>query len=121
MKPRVLLVDDNEMVRQALQMTLEELGYTVHSTACGSDALTIFQAHPIDLVLLEHYLPTLDGYTLYAELRKARTVPVIFTSEVQSAGGWQHTLYPGAVAFLPKPISFTALAQSISQVLQAPN
>jgi CheY-like chemotaxis protein len=120
-KPRILLVDDNAMVRQVLQMVLEEFGYAVYSAANGPDALNLFQAHPIDLVLVEHYLPVLDGYTLYAELHAARPVPVIFISGVQAADVWQHALKTGVVAFLHKPFSFSDLAQSINRVLHSPS
>jgi len=113
----ILLVDDSDAVREVLHVSLEVLGYAVHSTADPHQALRLFDVQPIDLAVLDVNMPEMDGFALYAGLCKRRTVPVIFISASHHLKEWQHTLNLEAADFLSKPILLSDLEQSIQKVL----
>ena len=115
----ILLVDDSDAVREVLHVSLEVLGYSVHSTADPHQALRLFDVQHIDLALLDVNMPGMDGFALYAELCKSRTVPVVFISASHMLTEWQQTKNLEAVEFLSKPILLSDLDQSIQRVLQS--
>src|SRR5690606_38447355 len=76
----LLIVDDEEPLRNLLRISLQKAGYTVYTASNGKEAMEIFEQSPIDLVLLDILMPDMDGYTLCAELRKRSDVPIIMLS-----------------------------------------
>jgi two-component system, OmpR family, response regulator RpaB len=118
-KSSILLVDNDDTLREVLQVTLEDLGYTVHSAADGQHALRLFHSHPIDLAVLDIEMPGMNGFVLYAELQKHRQVPVIFISGLEHPKERQLAISLGAVDFLHKPFSLSALEHSIQHALSS--
>jgi DNA-binding response OmpR family regulator len=118
MNVHILLVDGSSLVRALLQCILEELGYTVSSAADSEQALRLVRANHIDLALLDIDVPEVDGYKLYAELRKHRTLPAIFTSSSLWSTARQHALKAGAAGFLTKPFQLSELDRKIKSTLQ---
>jgi len=75
--PRVLIVDDEPLIRRALRTALTRHGYTVFEASTGEEALRVVaQVHP-DLVTLEFALPDLDAIELIRRLRARSNVPVV--------------------------------------------
>jgi CheY-like chemotaxis protein len=66
---RVLIVDDTDIVRKALELALRKMGHDAHSTSDALVALELARAHPPDLALLDYRMPGMDGVTLFSELR----------------------------------------------------
>ena len=120
----VLLVDDEAAVRRPLRQALEHHGYAVIEAADGEEALERFERvrAEIDLVVVDHQMPRLSGWTVLDELkRRAPDLPVVLMSghtlaEVTPAGG----AAPGPRgpdAFLRKPFELGDLAATVARLL----
>lgn len=69
-RPRVLLIDDDPDIREALTEELELEGFEVVPAGSGADALTLAGEAPVDVVLTDLRMPGMDGFTAIAELRR---------------------------------------------------
>ena len=118
----VLIVDDEDTVRELLRQMLEALGYRVIACAggrAGIAELSNAEQH-IDLVLLDVMMPGLGGPETLRRMRAVdRCIPVLITSGYALQGDAQRMLDEGALAFLPKPFSLDELAERVSAALSA--
>ena len=73
MGTRILAVEDDERIRAAVKLALEDEGWTVAEAATGEDALTHFTQEPADVVLIDIMLPGIDGFEVCRSIR--RTTP----------------------------------------------
>jgi CheY-like chemotaxis protein len=69
---RVLLVDDDAMIRMLAAESLRHAGFEVSEADCGEQALRVFEESPFDLMLLDVLMPGIDGYTVCERLRRTR-------------------------------------------------
>ena len=76
----LLLVDDDELVLEALTEYLQFVGYIVYPAANGVEALRLASLFPIDLVLSDLRMPGMDGYTLCRELYRLHNLPALLMS-----------------------------------------
>src|SRR5437764_9937711 len=77
----VLVVDDEDDLLVSLLLTLESAGYQVVMTSDANSALTILQTQPIDLIISDIAMPSLNGYQLYQRVRDHPdwvTIPFLF-------------------------------------------
>ena len=121
MSRRVLVVDDDDAIREVAQMALEMVaGWQVDLAASGEEALDISRAAPPDALLLDVMMPTMDGPSVVAALRAdARThdIPVVLlTAKVQPAERrrWEGL---GVAGVLAKPFDPLRLAEEVSDLL----
>ena len=79
----ILVVDDELPIRLALTRVLGEGGYTVLGTDSGREALELFQQHPIDLVISDHYMPEMSGIDLLklVRVRHPHVVRILLTGD----------------------------------------
>ncbi len=119
----VLLVEDEEPVRNMARMMLTRLGYTVLEAMDGVEAVEIFKQHQDDIhyVLSDLTMPRMDGWETIAALRKlSPDIPVILSSgydkaQVMAVMAGDHTELPQV--FLGKPYKLKELSEAIRQVL----
>ncbi|HEV8621983.1 MAG TPA: response regulator, partial [Actinomycetota bacterium] len=79
---RVLVVDDEPMVREVLARYLEKDGFAVDTASDGAEALEAFESHRPDLVLLDLMLPRVDGLEVFRRIRaQAQTAVIMLTAK----------------------------------------
>ena len=116
-RPTILVVDDEDAVREFVRIVLSEAGYAV-STACdGVEALALFQADPdrFDLVVSDVRMPNLTGIELAIELRQVRPGALILL--ISAFTGDTPADIPPDVPLLNKPFSRDRLLEVVAEVL----
>ena len=107
LKPRILVADDDEGLRQLLRLILQREGFDVVEAANGEQALARAADSDPGLILLDVMMPGMDGYTVCRELKSNRNtgdVPVIFFSAAEDVTRRNEALKVGAVDCIKKPI-----------------
>jgi CheY-like chemotaxis protein len=118
----VLVVEDNEAVRELAQASLASLGYRVLAAATPQDTVDLARAHPerVDLVLTDVVMPGMNGMELYDALRRDRPdLRVLFMSGYTSNVIGHHGVLDDGITFLQKPFSLRALATKVRRVLDS--
>lgn len=114
----VLVVDDEDIVREVVCTYLEREGYTTHQASAARAALELVATTDPDLIVLDVMLPEIDGFSILTELRKHTDVPVILltarTEETDRVLG----LELGADDYVVKPFSPRELAARVRTVLR---
>jgi two-component system cell cycle sensor histidine kinase/response regulator CckA len=117
----ILLVEDDEAVRDAVMHELVVLGYTVLEASDGPEALRVAAAQParrIDLLLTDVVMPEMDGCALAARLRENQPeLKVVFSSGYARAVALGQSPRRSRDGFLPKPYDAAALVHTICDVL----
>lgn len=109
----ILAIDDQASVLQTLQWLLEAKGYQCVTAATADEAEKAFRENAVDVVIVDHGLPGVDGSTLALQLKKIRSVPVIMLS-----GNPDLKPSPGAVdLFLAKPQNPADLLNAIGKLV----
>lgn len=114
----VLVVDDEEMVRDVVCAYLEREGFTTFEAADGEAALGRFAECDPDLIVLDVMLPKLDGYGVIAALRKKTDVPVILLTAKADEVDRVLGLELGADDYVVKPFSPRELSARVRSVLR---
>ena len=117
-KERILIVDDEKNIVSSLQEILNDEGYDIVTAEDGLDALEMVQAEPPDLVLLDIWIPGMDGIEV---LQAIKTYHPEIEVLVMSGHGTIDTAVKatklGAYDFIEKPFSVDALLETIASVL----
>jgi len=101
---RVLVVDDEEIIRDVLETLLEREGYDVTAVESASEALSAFEADPYDLVLLDLMLPDRPGLEVLREVRRRDPdAVVVIVTAYSSIEGAIEAMREGAFHYIPKP------------------
>ncbi len=119
---RVLVVDDEELVREAAAGMLGVLGYEALPCATGKQAVELYAKRwrEIDLVLLDMVMPVMNGTETFAALREVNPgVKVVLSSGYSLDGEAQKLLEEGVVSFVQKPYRTTDLAAHLSTALES--
>jgi signal transduction histidine kinase len=119
-KAKILVVEDEMVIRELLLEFLESNGFVVFLCANGAEAVSYYVEHgkDIDLVLLDMIMPVMDGYASFRELRKIdENVKVIVMSGYSIDSDAQKMLDEGALAFIQKPFTEEALVTAIRNVV----
>ncbi len=120
---RILVVDDEPMVREVLVGYLKRDGYAVDEAANGQDALDLAASTKPDLIVLDVMLPELDGFAVLTSLRKNSSVPVILLTARAEEPDRIVGLELGADDYVVKPFSpreVVARVRSVLRRTQAP-
>jgi DNA-binding response OmpR family regulator len=115
---RVLVVDDEPMVRDVLVRYLEQEGFAVSTAADGEQALTAFQEDHPDLVLLDLMLPRIDGLEVFQRMRSGSTTPVIMLTAKGEEADRVVGLELGADDYVTKPFSPREVVARVRAVLR---
>jgi CheY-like chemotaxis protein len=122
---RILIVDDEDDIREVAQMTLEMMaGWEVRTASSGAEALSLAAADPPDAILLDVMMPEMDGPATLARLRAhpaTAAVPVVFLTAKAQAAEQRRLAETGAAGVLAKPFDPSLLADQVSRALGWPS
>ena len=119
---RILIADDDTLLRSMAAQTLRHAGFDVAEVASGQAALDAFAADPRDLVLLDVMMDGLDGFETCARLRAlpgGARVPVLMLTGLNDTASIETAYRAGATDFITKPIHWTLLAYRVRYSLRA--
>ncbi|GAA2430944.1 two-component system response regulator CseB [Streptomyces macrosporus] len=114
----VLFVEDDDVIREATQLTLERDGFTVTAAANGLEGLEAFHARRPAIALLDVMVPGLDGVSLCRRIRDESLVPVIMLSARADPIDVVLGLEAGADDYVTKPFDSAVLVARIRAVLR---
>src|ERR1700751_4474134 len=117
---KILVIDDERLVRWSLRQKCEEWGYQVVEAEAGGPGLRLAQHESSDLILLDLRLPDLNGLQVLEQLKKNRDAPaVIMITADPQLDDVKSALKLGAYAFIGKPLDFEELHVTIQNALEA--
>jgi DNA-binding response OmpR family regulator len=110
---RILIAEDNRLVRWTLSTLLRSNGYEVDQATDGREAVHRFVARSFDAVLLDVHMPDMDGLEACRRMRQESKVPILMISTNDHPTIRQQALDCGANAFLRKPLDGKHLLASV--------
>lgn len=116
---RILLVDDDSDLREALAELLIDEGFVVTEAANGRDALELLEKQPVDLIVLDYMMPVMSGLEFRAQQRARPAIagiPVVLLSAAKDCSDFE-TMAPDVI--LKKPFKLPMLLGSIRHLLAA--
>jgi len=118
---RILVVDDQEDIREMARLVLVDAGFDVVTASSGEDALRLARGTAIDLVLLDINMPGLDGWSTLKLLRAddaTEDLPVAMFSVKSEVRDKMTSLQDGAVDFIAKPFPVDELVRRVSRIVE---
>jgi len=120
MSSKILVIDDEALVRSMMCDGLAAAGYAVSAASSGEEALQVVQADRPECILLDIMMPDLDGYDTCAALKadpRTASIPVLLVSATTDARVMEQAKRVGAATVLRKPVRMDELQRVISHVL----
>lgn len=114
----VLVVDDEQMIREAVSSFLEKQGYHVFTAETGREALQFFEKQTISFVILDLMLPDLSGEEICTLIRKQSRVPIIMLTAKTMEEDMLNGLDLGADDYITKPFSLKNLYARMQAILR---
>lgn len=115
---RVLLVEDEEKMRELIKISFKKENFETIEAADGKQALNLFKAHQVDIIILDVMLPEIDGWTVCREIRRTSNVPIILLTargeEFDKLFGFEL----GADDYIVKPFSPKELMARVKALLR---
>jgi DNA-binding response OmpR family regulator len=115
---RILTVEDDERIRTAVRMALEDEGWEVVEAESGEDALVAFNGAPADVVLIDLMLPGMDGFEVCRAIRKSSDVPIVMVTARADTHDVVAGLEAGADDYVTKPFQPKELSARIRALLR---
>jgi CheY-like chemotaxis protein len=123
MKPKILLIEDNEQNRYMETFLLEKHGYEVVPAEDGPTGIELAAAIRPCLILLDIQLPQMDGYAVARELRRnpaLNDIPIVAVTSYAMMGDREKSLAAGCDGYLEKPINPDTFVADIERHLNLP-
>jgi CheY-like chemotaxis protein len=117
---RILLVEDNDMIREMLSERLERKGFQVRLAVDGAQGIEAARSESPDLILLDMSLPVIDGWQAAKQLKAAaetQAIPIIALTAHAITGDREKTLAAGCDDYSTKPVDFPQLLGKIQTLL----
>ena len=118
MSVRILTVEDDERIRTAVSLALQEEGWEVEETSNGEDALASFSRQPCDVVLIDIMLPGIDGFEVCRRIRRLGDVPIVMVTARSDSHDVVAGLEAGADDYLRKPFDPKELSARVRALLR---
>ncbi len=120
MKPRILLIEDNEKNAYLVTFILGKYGYEVIHARDGESGISLACQIKPDLILLDIQLPVMDGYAVARELtgkENLRGIPIVAVTSYAMSGDRERIMSTGCVGYIEKPINPTTFMAEIKNYL----
>jgi DNA-binding response OmpR family regulator len=115
---RILTVEDDERIRTAVRMALEDEGWEVLESESGEGGIEAFAATPTDVVLIDLMLPGIDGFEVCRAIRKTSDVPILMVTARADTHDVVAGLEAGADDYVTKPFQPKELSARIRALLR---
>jgi DNA-binding response OmpR family regulator len=115
---RILSVEDDERIRTAVKLALEDEGWTVEEATDGESAINAWTRAPADVVLIDIMLPGIDGFEVCRQIRRQSDVPIIMVTARADTHDVVAGLEAGADDYLTKPFAPKELSARIRALLR---
>jgi DNA-binding response OmpR family regulator len=118
----VLVVDDEEEIREVLRLTLTLAGYDVREAEDGKRALASVEVDPPDLIILDVLMPGMNGFDVCRQVRgdsHSAHIPILMLSARTDARSKAEGLRAGATAYLTKPLAAEQLIRHVADALDS--
>ena len=116
---RILIVDDNESIRNLMKTYLLQDGYQVLTASDGIEALEVLDKEQVDLMIADIMMPNMDGYTLTKDLRDANyNLPILMVTAKESFEDKKKGFIVGTDDYMVKPIDFDEMLLRVSALLR---
>ncbi|MGI5837058.1 MAG: response regulator transcription factor [Chloroflexota bacterium] len=123
-KSSILVVDDDDAIRQMVAAVLAEEGYQVEVATNGEEALRVIRQKPIDLVVLDILMPVMDGWEVASRMLcddNSSRIPIVFLTALSSYSdqlkGWRM----GCFDYITKPFDIGLLLMRVQAALEKSN
>jgi YesN/AraC family two-component response regulator len=119
MKKKVLIVDDDSLIREVTKEVVEEENdFEVSEASNGKEALKLAQQKPFDLLITDICMPEMNGIKLVDKLREGGTsTPIIITSSMLNYHTRNHLSSYQSIYFIEKPFSIDKLAKTVENIV----
>ena len=114
---KVLLIDDEPGIFEALSVLMSQSGYELFYASCGQEGLRLIEESGAEIILLDINMPGMNGWEVCKRIREKSTVPIIVLSARSDETDILHGFYLGVDDYLAKPFSFAILQARIKAVL----
>jgi diguanylate cyclase (GGDEF)-like protein len=117
---RILLVDDDLVVRANVSESLEQDGFEVILAKNGDDGITAYQKHRPDLILVDAVMPILDGFEFCEQLKNLgeRLTPILMITSLDDNESVDRAFASGATDYITKPINLSILRQRVRNLVR---
>jgi diguanylate cyclase (GGDEF)-like protein len=117
---RILLVDDDLVVRAKVSESLEQDGFEVILAKNGDDGITAYQKHRPDLILVDAVMPILDGFEFCEQLKNLgeRLTPILMITSLDDDDSVDRAFAAGATDYITKPINLPVLRQRVRNLVR---
>ncbi len=120
MKPKILVIEDNEQNMYLMTFMLEKNGYEVVQARDGREGIELATSVKPTLILLDIQLPVMDGYAVARELRdnpELAGVPIVAVTSYAMAGDPERVLAAGCTGYIGKPINPDTFIDELKEYL----
>jgi len=117
----ILIVDDEDMIRSLLRLTLVRAGYNVTEAETGEEGISLVRKQKPDLILLDVMMPGMDGFAVCEQIRQepdAGDIPILMLSARKDSRSRQKSRRVGATGYLTKPWTTDDLLWHVSEALK---
>ncbi len=114
-KARILVIDDDELIRSLFKETLEEQGHTVVTVDIGAKGIAYVKQHDFDLVFLDLKMPGVDGAETLREIRSIkRKIPVVVITGYPDSEMMERAIRYGPLGIMTKPFSDSDIIATVN-------
>jgi FixJ family two-component response regulator len=118
--PRISIVDDDASIREALKSLMRSVRFDVEAFGSAEEFLASDRFHQTTCLILDLYLPGMNGFELQNHLNiERRSIPIIFITAHADEAARQRALKAGAIDLLSKPVRREPLFRAIQSAMQS--